>query len=61
MQLGYDGGATPILFEPSWEGAKINLPDRGTRIDFEALLSIVPLRVVTKQGGEGGADPFFMH
>lgn len=61
VQLGYDGGAQPILFEPSWEGAKIALPDRGTKIDFEALLSIVPLRVVTKQGGEGGADPFFMH
>jgi hypothetical protein len=61
VQLGYNGEGTPILFEPQWEGAKIALPDRGTRIDFEALLAIAPLRVLTKQGGEGGADPFFMH
>ncbi len=61
VQLGYNGEGTPILFEPQWEGAKISLPDRGTRIDFEALLAIAPLRVLSKQGGEGGADPFFMH
>ena len=61
VQLGYDGAATPILFEPSWDGPKLSLPDRGTRIDFEVLLHLAPLRVNSKQGGEGGADPFFVH
>lgn len=60
VQLGYDGGATPILFDPMWEGAQLTLPARGTRIDFEALLSLAPMRVAVKQG-EGGADPFFVH
>jgi hypothetical protein len=60
VQLGYDGAATPILFEPTWEGAQVSLPARGTRIAFEALLWIGPMRVAVKQG-EGGQDPFFVH
>ncbi len=61
VQLGYSGDGTPILFDPSWEGASIQLPDRGTRIDFESLLAIAPLRVNVKESGEGAVDPFFVH
>lgn len=61
VQLGYDGAAHPILFEPNWQGAALALPVKGTRIDFDALLQIQPLRVQVAQTGDAAPDPFFVH
>ena len=61
VQLGYDGAAHPILFDPNWQGAALTLPTRGTRIDFDALLQLHPLRVQVAQAGEGAPDPYFVH
>lgn len=61
VQLGYDGAATPILFEPSWRGAVLALPERGTRIDFESLPLLAPLRVREEHEEGPAPDPFFVH
>lgn len=48
VQLGYDGAAQPILFVPEIEGAKVNLPERGVRIDAACFDKMVPLMVAQK-------------
>lgn len=48
VQLGYDGTGEPILFVPEVEGAKMNIPDRGTRIDPTRIGLMVPLTVAMK-------------
>jgi hypothetical protein len=60
VQLGYDGAASPILFDPSWRGAALVLPERGTRIDYDVLPSLMPLKVQLA-AGESAPDPFFTH
>lgn len=61
VQLGYNGEGTPILFDPKWKGASVALPDRGTRIDFEALLSIGLLQVTVEDEPQDAVDPVFVH
>lgn len=58
VQLGYDGGATPILFVPEFSNGKLTVPERGTRIDVEQLLELVPLKVPVRpsEGSAGDAD-----
>lgn len=60
VQLGYDGAASPILFEPTWRGPALALPERGTRIDYDVLPRLVPLKVQVG-GGDDAPDPFFTH
>ncbi len=48
VQLGYDAAATPILFVPEIGESALELPDRGTRIDAEAMGRLAALRVTTK-------------
>ncbi|MFW6050776.1 MAG: hypothetical protein ACODAU_06355 [Myxococcota bacterium] len=45
VQLGYDAGATPILFQPEWVEGAIAIPERGTRIDRGDTAKLARLQV----------------
>lgn len=50
VQLGYDGGGTPILFVPELVDGAVALPDRGTRIDRDRLSRMARLRIRVASG-----------
>jgi hypothetical protein len=45
VQLGYDGAGQAILFVPEIVDGLVTLPERGTRIDREAVASLAALQV----------------
>ncbi|MBI3183279.1 MAG: hypothetical protein HYZ28_14165 [Myxococcales bacterium] len=45
VQLGYDGGARPILFVPEWTGEGLSLPERGTAIDPASVGKLAALKL----------------
>lgn len=52
-QLGYDGSATAILFSPQWkEGAGLELPERGTKVEPQMLAHLSPLKVPGMEAGQ---------
>ena len=53
VQLGYDAEATPILFVPELIEGALGLPDRGTRVDRDRLVSIRRLRVPVSPAQHG--------
>lgn len=54
VQLGYNGNAKPLVFMPELAGSAIDIPQRGTAIDDNALDHLVLLRVAERPGG---SDP----
>jgi hypothetical protein len=55
VQLGYNGNAKPLLFVPELAGASIQIPERGTAIDDQALEHLVLLKMAERQGN--ASDP----
>lgn len=55
VQLGYNGAGKPLLFVPELAHGRIDVPDRGTPIDDEALANLVAL-TVTERTGPAGAE-----
>ncbi len=45
VQLGYDGDANTLLFEPEWIDGVFEFPDEGTRIDEDKVHMLAPLKV----------------
>ena len=45
VQLGYDGGANPILFLPGYRGERFELPESGIPVQRDALNHLEPLRM----------------
>lgn len=45
VQLGYDGAGHALLFLPELVDGLLGVPDRGTRIDDDALSRLFPLKV----------------
>jgi hypothetical protein len=56
VQLGYDGEATPILFVPEWSTKGLGFPERGTRLEGDAVSRLDRLSVA--QGAEAPRDAF---
>jgi hypothetical protein len=54
VQLGYDGGARPLLFLPAFSASGLELPERGAAVDPKDLRRCSPLKV----HGTGGSAPF---
>lgn len=46
VQLGYNGGAEPLLFLPVWTSAGLAFPEVGQRIDTNRVEKLTLLRVV---------------
>jgi hypothetical protein len=53
VQLGYDGAGNAILFTPRLVEGVIGVPDRGTRIDDDALGCLDRLEVAEPEGDVG--------
>ena len=47
VQLGYNGDASPLLFIPEITPTGMGIPERGTRIDMNALKRLAPLKVAS--------------
>ena len=45
VQLGYNGGADPILFLPGYRGERFELPETGIPVRREALNYLEPLSI----------------
>ena len=56
VQLGYDGSANPILFEPTFAEGKAVFPDRGSRVERDRLLNLAPLRMARPAVRPVGAE-----
>lgn len=56
VQLGYDGGATPLLFIPELSARGLGFPERGNRLDAQHFGKLRPLRVAAST--EVPRDPF---
>lgn len=49
VQLGYDGGGTPILFTPELRPQGLHLPTEGTVVDAAHLVHLKALKVAEAQ------------
>jgi len=54
VQLGYNGGADPILFLPGYRGERFELPETGIPVSHEALSYLEPLLI--QNSNESGRD-----
>jgi len=64
VQLGYDGGATPILFVPEWTKGGLSFPEMGQKVDEGRLALLDPLTVATAAPAEASTKPMaegFLH
>jgi hypothetical protein len=59
VQLGYNGGAEPILFVPEWTATGLNFPENGTLVDSSRLTLLLPLKVA--ESTEPSPDRSFLH
>ncbi len=57
VQLGYNGAADPLLFVPELVDTGLSIPERGTRVDREAIAKLELLKVARPQPNEGGPAP----
>ncbi len=49
VQLGYDGGGQALLFSPELVDGLLGVPDRGTRVDDDALPRLRALKVAVSR------------
>jgi hypothetical protein len=63
VQLGYNGAGDAIVFSPEWVDSSLALPERGTRVERDRLVSLAPLRIKVSDTPlhEGEADEVFLH
>ena len=53
VQLGYNGNGKAIVFVPELGGTAIDIPDRGTFVDDDALKNLVLLKLAAKKQTDG--------
>lgn len=58
VQLGYDGEANAILFVPEWGPSGLSFPERGTKLEGDALSRLDQLQVARAADAPRDA---FMH
>lgn len=58
VQLGYDGGATPLLFIPELSGRGLGFPDRGNRLEESQLAHLQLLTVASATEAEPSTERF---
>jgi len=61
VQLGYDGAAHALLFEPRLVDAAVVLPERGFRIDEAHLGRLAALRVAVEASRGSNDDGLVLH
>jgi len=49
LQLGYNGNGKPLVFVPEYVRGALEVPERGTAIDDEALTNLVLLKYAEKE------------
>ena len=49
VQLGYNGEGDALLFVPEWTNGGLGIPERGNKIDLEAVKKLTLLRVAEGQ------------
>ncbi|MEZ4368812.1 MAG: hypothetical protein R2939_21415 [Kofleriaceae bacterium] len=58
VQLGYNGAGQALLFQPELAGGAIQVPERGTPVDDDALTHLVALAVRERKVEGTQLDPF---
>ncbi|MCX5747008.1 MAG: hypothetical protein NT062_31445 [Proteobacteria bacterium] len=57
VQLGYNGAGKALMFVPEIATGMIDVPERGTFVDDEALVNLAPLQLAERKQEAGAAGP----
>ncbi len=49
LQLGYNGAGKALVFIPEYVGGGIEVPDRGTFVDDDALVNMIQLKIPERE------------